>query len=350
LINIVGHVASKEFIPFIDVINYDKGSIYDYFTIKLQNRTYPFPSEKGPFTENLLRDFTLYESILSENALETADLFFSNQNNNTSVNENLSLIGDPLRFPFDRYYLNLTFAIPFKNANIEYDIMEILPKNNWNTTTTVATQVSKPNASFFRFFPNSFNTESYSPDDINFLQFKIDFKRNYTISTIIIPLVAIYYLLGAIFIFKSSDSMSNILALTLGIFALIFTLPEIINSMKPQTTSPTIADSMLSTIILSTIAFTVSSIISSSPIIQKWFPRHYSWIDGLVFAIVAGFVILYFKFLFDTTIWWLVPVIVFGLGYGLLLRLLGFKIDRPIIEIIRGSRTINKNRTDIKEK
>lgn len=63
---------------------------------------------------------------------------------------------------------------------------------------------------------------------------EIELARNHSISIVIIPLLAIFYLLGAIFIFEiSSDNIGNIIALTLGIFALIFTLPEIINSMKP---------------------------------------------------------------------------------------------------------------------
>jgi hypothetical protein len=157
--------------------------------------------------------------------------------------------------------------------------------------------------------------------------------RNYAIAIIVIPIISIFFLLGAIFIFKNSpDNIGNRLTLTLGIFALLFTLPEIIDSMKPQTSTPTIADSMLSIIIIATIAFTISSIISSSSIIQKWLSKHYTWIDGLVFFIVSGFVIAYFNiYLLDSQLWWLVPVIIFGLGYGLLLRLLGLIINQPLI-------------------
>jgi hypothetical protein len=80
---------------------------------------------------------------------------------------------------------------------------------------------------------------------------------------------------------------------------------------------------MLSIIIIATIAFTVSSAICSR------FPKHYSWIDGIVFLVVSGIVITYFSnFPIDITIW-LVPIIIFGLGYGLLLRVLGIKITRP---------------------
>jgi hypothetical protein len=49
-----------------------------------------------------------------------------------------------------------------------------------------------------------------------------------------------------------------------------------------------------------------------------------------VFLIVSGTVIAYFSnYPMDITIW-LVPVILFGLGYGLILRILGVKITKPI--------------------
>ena len=122
--------------------------------------------------------------------------------------------------------------------------------------------------------------------------------------------------------------LSSRLALTLGIFALIFTLPEIINSEKPLTSVPTIADSMLSIIIIATIAFTVSSVLSSNSMVQKRFPKHYSWIDGIVFLIVSSVVITYFLFSNypEKIITWLIPLLIFALGYGLLLRMTSAKV------------------------
>jgi F0F1-type ATP synthase assembly protein I len=92
---------------------------------------------------------------------------------------------------------------------------------------------------------------------------------------------------------------------------------------------------MLSIIIIASIAFTISSILSSTSILQKWFPKHYSLIDGIVFIIISGFVISYFSnYLFDSELWWLIPLIIFGLG--LLLRALGVKINRPLLSIRKG--------------
>lgn len=81
---------------------------------------------------------------------------------------------------------------------------------------------------------NGGNLSEYLASKPSIWHLEIELARNHSISIVIIPLLAIFYLLGAIFIFEiSSDNIGNILALTLGIFALIFTLPEIINSMKP---------------------------------------------------------------------------------------------------------------------
>jgi hypothetical protein len=282
-------------------------------------------------------------------------------------NKSLNLIGEPARYPFDKYYLNLVFAIPFAIPRTDTSVNNIVDFNDlvrasWSPPDYNASYpLSSINRDklipvFNRIFgldqkgsPTICDVIKRTPQMVNLSQIpfssvlceydtdyttanvKIDFTRNYAIAVIVIPLIAIFYLLGAIFIFESSpDNISNRLTLTLGIFALIFTLPEVINSMKPATSGPTIADSMLSIIIIATIAFTISSVISSSSIIRNWFPNRYTWIDGIVFLIVSGLVVAYFSnFPFDITIW-LIPIIVFGLGYGLLLRILGVKITKPI--------------------
>ena len=68
---------------------------------------------------------------------------------------------------------------------------------------------------------------------------------------------------------------------------------------------------------------------------QKWFPRHHKWIDPIVFIIVSVMVIVYFTNFPIYIGIWLVPIILFGLGYGLLLRELGISIDRPLLSILR---------------
>ena len=53
-------------------------------------------------------------------------------------------------------------------------------------------------------------------------------------------------------------------------------------------------------------------------------------LDGIVFIIISFIVVAYFStFSYKTTIW-LVPIILFGLGYRLLLRVIGVKIRKPL--------------------
>ncbi len=277
--------------------------------------------------------------------------------------KSLSLYGHPSIFPFDLFYFNLFYVFPVKFSLIQDDIfcttfplfavfrasgcdfsdilIDKLVRVSWDLSNSNISVIAPENLK--SEFPTNSTNPFYLPlsrfkgyetenvEDFTFLKVNFEIKRNYAIAVIIIPLVAIFYLLGAIFIFENNiDNIGNRLALTLGIFALIFTLPGIINSMKPQTFGPTIADSMLSTILIASIAFTVSSVISSSSVIRKWFPKHHTWIDGIVFLIVSGLVVAYFSNYPIDIIIWLIPIIIFRLGYGLLLRILGVKITKPI--------------------
>jgi hypothetical protein len=78
--------------------------------------------------------------------------------------------------------------------------------------------------------------------------------------------MAAFHLLGAIFILdNTADNIGNRITLSLGVFALIFTLPQIVDQMKSVTNGPTVDDSLLSIIIVSSVEFAISSVISSNP-------------------------------------------------------------------------------------
>jgi hypothetical protein len=109
------------------------------------------------------------------------------------------------------------------------------------------------------------------------------------------------------------------------VFALIFTLPEVINSMKPFASGPTIADSLLTVIIIASIAYTLGSVISSNSMIKERAPLLYRWTDKIVFLLISGTVIGYLGTYPLDIVLWLIPVILFGLGYGLLLRIVGIR-------------------------
>ena len=279
----------------------------------------------------------------------------------------LALQGSPLAYPFDKYHFELIYAFSSKEASFLFSEQDSFDYDDsvlssWNRPNPIVSELDTDKA-IHKNFETYCETHSFLDENVpdicnggtkekdtanirnsSFLYVKIPFDRNFTIYAIITPLIAIFYLLGAIFIFEnSSDHISHRLTLTLGIFALIFTLPEIINSMKPQTTGPTIADSLLSIIIISTIGFTVSSVISSSSVIQQKFRRHYKWIDGIVFLLVSGIVIALLHNYDLNIILWLIPLILFGLGYGLLLKMSGIKIIRVLKSILITTRGNNRN-------
>ena len=78
--------------------------------------------------------------------------------------------------------------------------------------------------------------------------------------------------------------------------------------MKPPpivTNTATIADSLVTVILVATIAFGVSSVISGSPIIKNKFPRDSIWIDRIVFFCVRDYNLVFcFKKLFNFSVTW----------------------------------------------
>jgi hypothetical protein len=253
------------------------------------------------------------------------------------------LMGDPSSFPFDHYFVNLLLFFPAENLRFPTEVFsdkavnaswilsyvtssfnanEAIKRyssiNNCNITGLVLLGFCSPNAiiSDPSTLPDAKDRLSHS----TILNVHLDFKRNYTIAIITLPVLAIFYLLGAVFILKNSN-IGNRLALTVGIFALIFTLSQIITSMKPTTSGPTVADSLLSAIVFATIAYTVSSVISCNAAVQRKFPRHYAWADAFVFILVSTVVIVILSGYNPELTSWLIPVILVGLGYGLLLRI-----------------------------
>ena len=253
------------------------------------------------------------------------------------------IIGNASEFPFDLYSLDLRFVTPFNYS--------LVSKNYYDKSINSSLITSIPDASMIKQIVNCrFSNSSlcfmhkpgYFPsikNDSIFWLIHFDFKRNYTVDAITIPILAIFYLLGAIFILESTmDQLTIRLAITLGIFAFLFTFTPIINQMKPPSIVakvPTIADSLVTVILVATIAFSVSSVISGGPVIRNKFPRGSIWIDRIVFFFVSGVIIWYFRnYSLDITIW-IVPVIIFGLGYGLLLRTSGLKIAETLEKVFK---------------
>jgi hypothetical protein len=262
-----------------------------------------------------------------------------------------SISGNASAYPFDEYNMNFWIAVPVKNASIETDLqLDNTVNTSWNSTLhavpvllndTITQQIVAENCRLISekkdltLCENGLNEDSFP----TILNVSLDFKRNHSIAIVVIPLLASFFLLGAIFIFDASTDIGNRLAVTLGVIALIFTLPEIINIEKPSSSGPTIADSMISIIIIAAISFTVSSIISSNSKVQSKF-KHWLWIDRLVYFLVSSIIIYYFVFIdYPTNIKiWLIPLLLFALGYGLLLNLkrkkFVFKLKTVVLGLI----------------
>lgn len=340
---------------------YEKGKddvIYAYYPpltddISLEESETKYGGQLGAitFTNDVVEDHLQFPLLLNETILDKSECpgmtkSITNANSTGFDIFSVPVEGNPLMFPFDKYHSNLILGIPYNDIqfNLTKKVGDLSRQGFAYNIDLADMNLSRINkiVDEEEVCRGEFAYDSRIPSSIcggpvghfsSFTNIESEFIRNHTIAIVIIPLIAIFFLLGAIFIFENSvDNISNRLTLTLGIFALIFTLPEVIDTYRPQTPAPTVADSMLSIIIIATIAFTISSIISSSPVVQKWFPKHHSWIDGSGFAIVSIFVILYFSsYLFDDEMWWLVLLIIFGLGYGLLLRTIGVKVDKPFL-------------------
>lgn len=300
---------------------------------------YPVPFLIANVDNNLVKDYSISLVQAREDNRGISHIL----GNMSSASVSFSLRGDPSSFPFDHYFLNLLFIFPLKN--IKFNSATFFDKIVNSTWDIAYNNVSSSNIN--EFINQYHNIDCQIPINnetlcgiihnqpvapyqlfryLTYLNTHIEFKRNYSISNIVLPIFSIFYLLGAVFIFKNSD-ISNRLVLTLGVFALIFSLPSIINSMKPTTSVPTIADSLLSIIVFATIAFTISSVISSSSVVQKRFPRHYSWIDGLLFILVSIIVISLLRNYDPSITIWLIPVLLLGLGYGLLIRISKTEIE-----------------------
>ncbi len=189
---------------------------------------------------NLISEDTLGPDEIDRNeVISYFDHDFASNNNIV----NALLNGNPSKYPFDNYSLNFVLIVPFGHASYNYTSN---PDDSIYTSWIPRSNLSliKPNSQLYNWTVKS--TVAYDlysqkfNNKFSLMDLRFDFYRNYTIGIVIVPLVTIFFLLGAIFIFEnSSDSIGNRLALALGIFALIFTLPEIINSMKPQTSGPT---------------------------------------------------------------------------------------------------------------
>ena len=274
------------------------------------------PIVQGPFNRTIEYDKSEYPILVSDNTLDSGGIFFHTDNNEIKA----SLLGDPSTFPFDRYHVNFLLAIPLGHIQGIYQhYFDALLNTTWNPSMIIV-----PSSSPYTILPIPIEVALASYGGVYFTNLKIQFERNYLASEIIVPIIATFYLLGAIFILENSLDNSGLpirLTITLAVFAFLFTFSPIMNQYKPLTVHvPTVADSLITVLILSTITFTISSVISNSSVISRRFPKGYVWIDMVSFFFIGILVVYFLKPYPIEIIRWLIPIILIGLGYGLLFK------------------------------
>jgi hypothetical protein len=193
--------------------------------------------------------------------------------------------------PFDKYYVNLVFAIPFNTAKPEVDTnssKRVEPSWEINQSANKSKVLSSNETRIYGVDKNF--TGKYN--------IYIPFQKtgtNTTIASITVPLLAVFFLLGAIFIlerFAGIDQLTMKVTMTLGIFAFLFTFTTILANTEPKVlidhSIPSVADSLIAIILIATIAFTVSSVASYAVAVRnKQYslgrPRLLPWIDAFAF-------------------------------------------------------------------
>lgn len=262
----------------------------------------------------------------------------SNQATTQSIDP---LSGDQSRYPFDYYIASLIVAIPIKDITTK-QFSENLPqldrlqKATWDVQSPEVFSIDKQHQyAILQALRNhckdiaGMEGSTYlcpvtTIKDYNstFMDINMKFTRNYnSTGAIIAPIIGIFYLLGAIFIL-ARDQLGHRLTLALSVFALIFTLPQFVKDLKPVTSTPTVADALIGIIIVAAIGYTVSSVISS--VVKS---RSGRFIDIFVFFVISS-IAVYFLVQYPPDIYvWLIPVILLGLGYGLIIQVVRSRKD-----------------------
>lgn len=295
----------------------------DPFVIPLRHELGPFNNTVDPFGTNINTTKHDYASILSGNALKSNDEFFSNNGTDFKPPQ-LRLIGDTSKFPFDRYNLTLILAIPAQNMRLENIITyDKSVDSSWVPKIHVSNLSGQYIIHFFNnTFPKLIPELNPNRNNVTFQKVDLELQRKYNfgapIYLVTVPLFAIFFFLGATFVFKSSliDQLAARFAITIGMFTFLFTFSPIIDKQKPAIINgiPTVADFLVTAIILSTIAYTIGSAIGYNT--RR--VRGALIVDIIIFVIMAGFISVFVNLYKITIEPWQIIIIILGLGYGLI--------------------------------
>jgi hypothetical protein len=281
------------------------------------NRSLPLRITYKPESFNIAKNISL-QSTNSTNNKTILDFVNEDSNRNVWYISDLVSITNsggsfyfPLNasylrnFPFDEYPFSITLEIPVDMTRDQIVDMPNELKSIWKVDEATWEQINR--------------SDGYSVFEREYT-LKRDIE-NTNILLIIIPIFAVFALVGATPIIKTTN-ITERLALTLGVAALIFALQTTVNSVKPLTPVNTIIDFLTLSLIFAVVLFTIGSMIG------WWLElrRPYHDIVATAAAILAV-TIFYYIYWYDGTTapLWIYLYVIF-LSYGLIVKLYLLKI------------------------
>jgi hypothetical protein len=224
-----------------------------------------------------------------------------------------SLTGHPVAFPLDRYFLDLVMEIPFQGIKVH-------PKNP--TYGDLFNSAWKPDVTYK--IPANYTIQECSTHNTNFMCYELlsnntdpqtyvkvhmGFHRNnFALWTITFPVLFIFFLLGAIcFLEPKGHYLVARTAITLGVFAFVFTFDAVLANVKPHNilNTSTFADFLLKLVLVAAIASTIGSVVGNRLVTRgqddetnqgknkeekKWYQK-YSVYD-LAAVVMVGYIII----------------------------------------------------------
>jgi hypothetical protein len=236
-----------------------------------------------------------------------------------TVTENLNLFGRPWNYPFDKYHAILSFRIDLPNVEIDY------PK-----TTIYANEAVNR---FWNVRVVEQDSKVVHDTEFSQLDLKLEFTRNDDILPLQLALVSAFFLLGSTLMIANKD-ISNRLLITIGVFALIFSFYQIMESTKPYAFgNATYADVVIAFLLFITVVYTMVSIFVALVHDNKKFFGTEKKEAGFYLPIIGSMIIVFgfaiSKYAYDDVGWAAVAAQI-GLVAGFIVRIIVLSRIKPV--------------------
>lgn len=279
-----------------------------------------------------------------------------------------SLTGHPKAFPLDHYFVDLKMIIPFQGIKVHPnkptygDLFnsEWKPDMNYSIPDNYTIQECSTHKTDFMCL---LSNKTDPPTDV---KIQMGFHRNdFAVWTMTFPILFIFFLLGAIcFLEPKGHYLVARIAITLGVFAFVFTFDAVLASVKPHNilNTSTFADFLLKLVLVAAIASTIGSVVGNRLVTRgqddetnqrknkeekKWYQK-YSVYDLLAIVLVAYMIINESESysVTEQVLYLYQIIIIAGLAWGFLSRILYYQIIN--IKTRRYVRTISSQIDDLK--